>query len=88
VSESARLEELERVVFEILRSELPEAGPDFTPRSDLVAAGLNSMAVVRLLLSVEEQTGIWVDEAELTQENLASAEALARCIHQLRGPEA
>jgi diaminopimelate decarboxylase len=84
LSESARLEELERIVFEILRSELPEAGPDFTPQSDLVAAGLNSLAVVRVLLGVEEQTGIWVDEAELTQENLASAEALARCVHQLR----
>jgi acyl carrier protein len=88
VSESARLEELERVVFEILRNELSDVGPDFTPRSDLVAAGLNSMAVVRLLLSVEEQTGIWVDEAELTQENLASAEALARCVHLLREPPA
>jgi acyl carrier protein len=84
VSETPSLAELERIIFEILRSELPEAGPDFTPQSNLVEVGLNSMAVVRLLLSIEEQTGFWVDEAELTPENLASAEALARCVHQLR----
>jgi diaminopimelate decarboxylase len=88
VSGSGGLQELERIVFEILRGELPEVGPDFTPQSDLVAAGLDSMAVVRVLLCVEEQTGIWVDEAELTQENLASAEALARCVHGLREPVA
>jgi diaminopimelate decarboxylase len=84
VSERVPLEELERIVFEIVRGELPEAGPELTPRSDLVAAGLDSLAVVRLLLGVEERTGIWVDEAELTPENLASAEALARCVHALQ----
>jgi len=66
------LEALETLIFEVLRTELLEVGPEFTPESNLVESGLSSMAVVQLLLAVEEQTGIWVDEAELTPENLAT----------------
>jgi acyl carrier protein len=85
VAEPTSLEELTRLIFDVLRTELLEVGPEFTPRSNLVDAGLTSLAVVQLLLSVEERTGIWVDEADLTPENLESAEALARCVHAQRG---
>lgn len=72
-------------IFEILRDEILEAGADFTPRSNLVEAGLDSLAVTQLLLALEESTGIWVDESLLTPENLASAEALAACVAGLAG---
>lgn len=68
-------------VYEILRDDLLDVGRDFTPQSDLVAAGLDSLAVTQLLLAIEESTGIWVDESLLSPENLASAEALADCVH-------
>ena len=61
--------------------ELPDLGDAFDSRSDLVEAGLSSLAAVQMLLAIEERTGVWVDESELTPENLASAEALARCVH-------
>lgn len=67
--------------MEFLREELPDAGDAFDSGSDLVEAGLTSMAAVQMLLAIEERTGVWVDESELTPENLASAEALARCVH-------
>jgi acyl carrier protein len=79
------LEELQELIYDVLRHELLEVGEEFTPQSNLLEAGLGSLAVVQLLLSVEEQTGIWVDEAELTPENLASVEALARCVYAQRG---
>ena len=79
------LEELEKLIFDVLRSELLEVGPEFTSKSNLVDAGLTSLAVVQLLLAVEERTGIWVDEADLTPENLENAETLARCVHAQRG---
>lgn len=78
------LEDLTALIFDVLREELLEAGDDFTPESNLVDAGLSSLAVVQLLLAVEERTGIWVDEAELTPENLESARALARCVYSQR----
>ena len=79
-------EELTQRVFEILRDQLLHVGADFTPRSDLVAAGLDSLAVTQLLLAIEESTGVWVDESLLTPESLASAESLASLVHgQLQG---
>lgn len=75
------VESLETLILEVLREELLDVADDFDAKSDLVAAGLTSMAAVQLLLAIEERTGIWVDESELTPENLASVEALARCVH-------
>jgi acyl carrier protein len=78
-------ETLTRRIFEILRDELLEVDGSFTPASNLVEAGLDSLAVTQLLLAVEESTGIWVDESHLTPENLASAEALAACVAGILG---
>jgi acyl carrier protein len=79
-------EELTQRVFEILRDGLLDVGDDFTPRSNLVAAGLDSLAVTQLMLAIEESTGVWVDDSLLTPENLESAESLAGLVHgQLRG---
>ena len=79
-------EELIQRVFEVLRDEILDPPDSFSPRSNLVEAGLDSLAVTQLLLSVEESTGIWVDEGLLTPENLESAETLAALVHsQLPG---
>jgi acyl carrier protein len=77
------LEMLEQRVFAILRDDLLAVGDDFNVDSDLVAAGLDSMAVTQLMLAIEESTGVWVDESLLTPENLASARTLAACVHTL-----
>jgi acyl carrier protein len=68
-------------VYEILREDLLSVGDEFTPRSSLIEAGLDSLAVTQLLLAIEESTGVWVDESLLTEETLASAESLAACVH-------
>jgi acyl carrier protein len=78
-------ETLTRRIFEILRDEILEVDGSFTPASNLVEAGLDSLAVTQLLLALEESTGIWVDESLLTPENLASAEALAACVAGIAG---
>jgi acyl carrier protein len=74
-------EELTKRIFEILRDDLLQVDDGFTPRSNLLEAGLDSLAVTQLLLAIEEQTGIWVDESLLTPEILESAETLATCVH-------
>jgi len=68
-------------VFEILRDEILDVSDGFTPQSNLVEAGLDSLAVTQLMLAIEESTGVWVDESLLTPENLESAETLAHCVH-------
>jgi hypothetical protein len=37
------------------------------------------------MLSIEENTGVWVDESLLTPENLESSETLAACVHEHLG---
>jgi acyl carrier protein len=75
-------ESLAALVHRILTEELLEVGEDFTPESNLVEAGLDSLAVTQLMLSLEELTGVWVDESLLTPENLESSTTLAACLHE------
>ena len=74
-------DELVACVVDTLRR-LLQLGPDFTGQSDLVAAGIDSLAVTQLMLAIEDRTGIWVDESRLTPENLRSAETLAACVYE------
>lgn len=85
MSEPPSLASIQKLIFEVLRDELLEVDAKFNEQSDLVEAGLDSLGITQLLLTVEEQTGIWVDESELTPENLESTEALARCVFAALG---
>jgi acyl carrier protein len=75
-------EVLTQRVYRVLRDELLDVDESFTARSNLVDAGLDSLAVTQLLLWVEENTGVWVDESLLTPENLESAESLATLVFE------
>lgn len=75
-------EELTQHVYEVVRDEILSAGPSFTPRSSLVDAGVDSLALTQILLSIEERTGFWMDESLLTPESLESVETLARLVHE------
>lgn len=57
--------------------ELPE---DFAPEADLFAAGLDSMAIMQLLLLLEEQCGARIPMGEVTGENFGSTAAIARLV--------
>lgn len=81
----ADVDALTRFIFETLRDDLLSVDDAFTPESDLVDAGLDSLAATQLLLAIEEHTGVWVDESVLTPENLASSAALARCVSDAVG---
>ncbi len=80
MSEAQTLPQLTQLIYDVLREELLEVDDSFTPQSDLVEAGLDSLGLTQLLLTIEERTGTWVDESELTPENLESAQALAQCV--------
>ena len=81
MSEWSREALVERV-HEILRDDILAVGTEFSPRSNLVEAGLDSLAVTQLLLSIEESTGVWVDESLLTPENLRTSETLADLVFE------
>ncbi len=50
---------------------------DFPEDGDLPAAGLDSMAVMRLVVALEEQFGLELGPDDLTRENLATPRTLA-----------
>jgi len=76
------VEALTEQIHGILREEILSVGPDFSPDSNLVEAGLDSLAVTQLLLAIEEHTGVWVDEGLLTPENLKTSATLAALVHE------
>jgi|APGre2960657404_1045060.scaffolds.fasta_scaffold130390_2 acyl carrier protein len=53
---------------------------DFPHDGDLAAAGLDSHAVVQLVVAVEDEYGVELLPADLTRENLATPASLAALI--------
>ncbi len=76
------IEELTAKIFGILRDEILTAENGFSVRSNLIDAGLDSLSVTQLMLSIEELTGVWLDESLLTPKNLESAETLSALVHE------
>lgn len=71
---------LERDLLDLVRDRLLDLPPAFGPTDPLASAGLDSMAVMQLLLLLEERFGIWLPEGDLAPENLESLRALARVL--------
>ena len=69
-------------VHAILRDEILSVGSEFSAESNLIEAGLDSLAVTQLMLSIEESTGVWVDESLLTPENLKTSVTLASLLYE------
>ena len=57
----------------------PKVEPEIvvTPETDLLAAGFDSMSLVRVLLFLEQSYGFWIPEGEITNESLLNLRALA-----------
>ena len=74
-------EELEQRIFDIVREDILSVDDSFSKDSNLIEAGLDSLALTQLMLAIEEGTGVWVDEGLLTEETLASVISLAELVH-------
>jgi acyl carrier protein len=54
-----------------------------TADTDLVAAGFDSMSLVRVLLFIEMTYGFWIPEKEITSDALRNVRALAATVARL-----
>jgi acyl carrier protein len=71
------------------RENLVADGAELNEHSSLADAGIDSFALVELLLHCERAFGIRVPESHLTRHNLVSMATLAACIFELaRGSQA
>lgn len=73
-------EELEQRIFDIVREDILTVDDSFSKDTNLIEAGLDSLALTQLMLAIEESTGVWVDESLLTEDTLASVIALATLV--------
>ena len=82
---------LEQELLELVRDHLLDGiGADFDVLASLPEAGLDSMAIMQLLLLVEDRFGIWLPEEDLTRENFACIRSLALAVlrrHAAHGAE-
>ena len=72
-------------ILELLTAEhILEPQESLTPDSDLFSMGLDSMALMQLLLQIEEYFGLTINPAEMTRERFATATALADFLGEKR----
>ena len=75
-------------VISLLTSEhLLEPDEPITSEADLFALGLDSMALMQLMLQIEVRFGIVIGPAELSRDHFATAEALAGFLNRKRASE-
>ena len=55
-------------------------GRSIQPDDDFEVVGIDSMALLKVLLFIEAEFGFWMPDEDLVAENLTSARALARYI--------
>lgn len=67
-------------IRELIDGQLVELDPGFGESDDLFAAGLDSMAIMQLLLLIEESYGVQIPMGEVTRENFQTTAAIARLV--------
>jgi acyl carrier protein len=75
--------EIETKLLDFLKREVFAPEVALTPDTDLIAAGFDSMSLVRLLLFIETDYGFWIPESEITGDALSNVRALAATITRL-----
>ena len=84
MTEQAADQEIEVKLIAIAREDLLELEDDFGVEDDLFEAGLDSMAIMQLLLLIEENFGVAIPASELSRENFSTAKAIAQLIRARR----
>ncbi len=71
-----------------MRERLLETTVPMDAGSDLYTLGLDSMAIMQLLILIEEEYGVSLPESSLTRENFSTARQLAHLIRAQSGATA
>jgi acyl carrier protein len=67
-------------IRDLIDGQLVELDSAFGDSDDLFAAGLDSMAIMQLLLLIEESFGVQIPMGEVTRENFHTTAAIARLV--------
>ena len=78
------LDHLDQQLVTLVSERLLETQPGFGADSNLYEAGLDSMALMQLLILVEEEYGVSIPESALTKQNFSTVRHLSQIIHARR----
>lgn len=78
---------IENALLQYLQSEVFDDAIPLTAETDLLAAGFDSLALLKLIHHIEESMGVRIPESEITEARIASVEALSELIHSLQKDE-
>lgn len=77
------LSEVESRLTQIIIEQMRLDGLKFNSSSSLAEAGLDSLAMVRILVVVEQEFGVWLEGGMLTPDTLQNSKTMAQCLYEL-----
>jgi acyl carrier protein len=78
------LEEVTAAIVRFLNAQIMAETNPVAADDDLAAAGVDSMALLKVLVFLEREYGIWVPDEELTDDVIRSARTLAAYVARPR----
>ena len=78
------VETVTAAVVRFLNTQIMAEGRPIAPDDGLEAAGVDSMALLKVLVFLEREYGIWVPDEDLSDEVISSARTLATYVCRVR----
>ena len=75
---------MQEKLLEILQQDVLESDEAITPETDLFALGLDSMAIMQLLLFIEDEFGIALEPTDLSRDHFQTAAKITRLLESKR----
>jgi len=76
--------EIEITLLDFIRREVFAPEIELTLETDLIAAGFDSMSLVRVLLFIETCHGFWIPQGEINTATLQNIRSLAATVSRLK----
>jgi len=79
-SELGRRDEIAAALVDFVNGTIMARGHPVQPDDDLEKAGVDSMALLKILLFIESEYGFWMPDDDLVEEHIHSLRALANYV--------
>jgi acyl carrier protein len=79
-------DEIVRALTTFINTSIMAVGHPLQPDEGLEEAGVDSMALLKILLFIETEFGFWMPDEDLLEENTGSVRALANYVRRHRKP--
>ena len=86
MSTEMKPEDVAGTLTTFVNDQIMARGRPIVPDEDLEAAGVDSMALLKILLFIEAEFGFWMPDEDLVRENIASVRTLATYVCRRRDP--